>query len=230
RCRRPSQIPRGDSRPTTSIRRREPKSPTRRSASSCARSEFSRSRSGVSRRSSSMRASTLTFVNGWAQAGPHGLRIAGRRPSSWIDRNIWRSDAKKTTPAHMYMDGVEYFPVSRYVLWGYQFKSVAALGPILGPFIGITYGWLPALLWITGGNFFIGWLQDYGSMMLSVRKEGRSFGPITYEFTGAKGRTNLLAFVLFYLIIISAAFIALIAVFWNSFNGTTFVPTIGILI
>src|SRR3989454_373527 len=120
----------------------------------------------------------------------------------WIDRNVWRSNAKKATPAHMYMDGVEYFPVSRYVLWGYQFKSVAALGPILGPFIGVTFGWLPALLWIIGGNFFIGWLQDYGSMMLSVRKEGRSFGPITYEFTGARGRTNLLAFVLFYLVII----------------------------
>ncbi len=147
----------------------------------------------------------------------------------WIDRNVWRSDAKRATPAHMYMDGVEYFPTSRYVLWGYQFKSVAALGPILGPFIGVTFGWLPALLWIIGGNFFIGWLQDYGSMMLSVRKEGRSFGPITYEFTGARGRTNLLAFVLFYLIIISATFIALIATFWNSFKGTTFVPTIGIL-
>src|SRR3989454_169190 len=123
----------------------------------------------------------------------------------WIDRNVWRSNAKKTTPAHMYMDGVEYFPVSRYVLWGYQFKSVAALGPILGPFIGVTFGWLPALLWIIGGNFFIGWLQDYGSMMLSVRKEGRSFGPITYEVTGARGRTNLLAFVLFYLVILSRA-------------------------
>src|SRR2546421_2521639 len=147
----------------------------------------------------------------------------------WIDRNVWRSDAKKATPAHMYMDGVEYFPVSRYVLWGYQFKSVAALGPILGPFIGVTFGWLPALLWIIGGNFFIGWLQDYGSMMLSVRKEGRSFGPITYEFTGARGRTNLLAFVLFYLIIISAAFIALIATFWNTFSGT-FVAPLGILL
>jgi carbon starvation protein len=147
----------------------------------------------------------------------------------WIDRNVWRSDAKKTTPAHMYMDGVEYFPVSRYVLWGYQFKSVAALGPILGPFIGITFGWLPALLWIIGGNFFIGWLQDYGAMMLSVRKEGRSFGPITYEFTGAKGRSNLLAFVLFYLMIISATFIALIAIFWNTFPGT-FVATIGIIV
>ncbi len=148
----------------------------------------------------------------------------------WVDRKVWKVDAKRTTPAHMYMDGVEFFPVNRYVLWGYQFKSVAALGPILGPFIGITYGWVPALLWIIGGNFFIGWLQDYGSLMLSVRKEGRSFGPITYEYTGARGRTNLLAFVLFYLIIISATFIALIAAFWNSFSGTTFVPTIGIIL
>src|SRR2546427_6585289 len=131
----------------------------------------------------------------------------------WVDRNVWRSDAKKATPAHMYMDGVEYFPVSRYVLWGYQFKSVAALGPILGPFIGITFGWLPALLWIIGGNFFIGWLQDYGAMMFSVRKEGRLFGPITYEFTGAPGRAKLLAFVLFYLLLISATVIALIAAF-----------------
>src|SRR2546426_56058 len=148
----------------------------------------------------------------------------------WIDRNVWRSNAKKTTPAHMYMDGVEYFPVSRYVLWGYQFKSVAALGPILGPFIGVTYGWLPALLWIIGGNFFIRWLQDYGSLMLSGRTGGRALRPTSQQLSGARGRTNLLAFVLFYLVIISAAFIALIASFWNSFKGTTFVPTVGILL
>lgn len=147
----------------------------------------------------------------------------------WYDRKVWRPDVKRTTPSHMYMDGVEFFPVSRYVLWGYQFKSVAALGPILGPFIGITYGWLPALLWIIFGNFFIGWLQDYGSIMLSVRKEGRSFGPITYEFTGAGGRRNLLAFVLFYLVIISAIFIFLVAVFWNTFPQT-FVGTLGLFL
>src|SRR6266849_6201467 len=155
--------------------------------------------------------------------------IAYRVYGKWYDRTVWKPDRNRTTPAHMYTDGVEYFPVSKYVLWGYQFKSVAALGPVLGPFIGITFGWLPALLWIIGGNFFIGWLQDYGAMMLSVRKEGRSFGPITYEFTGARGRTNLLAFVLFYLIIISATFIALIASFWNAFPGT-FVATVGILL
>src|SRR3989441_809098 len=56
----------------------------------------------------------------------------------------------------------------------------------------------------------------------------RAFGAITYEFTGARGRTSLHAFVLFYLIIISAAFIALIASFWNAFRST-FIATIGIL-
>ena len=88
----------------------------------------------------------------------------GRR----YDREIWKPDPKRTTPAHMYMDGVEFFPSSRYVLWGYQFKSIAALGPILGPFIGVTYGWLPALLWIIIGNFFIGWVHDYSAIMLTV--------------------------------------------------------------
>src|SRR3989442_8461110 len=108
----------------------------------------------------------------------------------------------------MYLDGVEYFPVSRYVLWGYQFKSVAALGPILGPFIGITFGWLPALLWIIGGNFFFGWLPKYRAKMFFVRKKGRLFGPITYQFTRARGRTNPPAFVLFFLILLSPTVIS----------------------
>jgi len=147
----------------------------------------------------------------------------------WFDRTSWKPDPNRTTPAHMYTDGVEYFPVSRYVLWGYQFKSVAALGPVLGPFIAIQFGWAPALAWILLGNFFIGWVQDYGSIMVSVRNQGRSFGPISYEFTGNAGRSTLLGFILFYLIIISATFIYLIARFWNVFPGS-FVATAAVIL
>ncbi|HEY8346198.1 MAG TPA: carbon starvation CstA family protein [Symbiobacteriaceae bacterium] len=147
----------------------------------------------------------------------------------WFDRTVWKPDPKRTTPAHMYTDGVEYFPVSKYVLWGYQFKSIAALGPVLGPYIAINYGWAPALAWIILGNFFIGWLQDYGAIMLSVRNQGRSFGPITYEFTGNAGRNTLLGFILFYLLIISATFIYFIALFWHIFPST-FAATAGILL
>lgn len=147
----------------------------------------------------------------------------------WFDKRVWKPEAKRTTPAHMYTDGVEFFPVSKYVLWGYQFKSVAALGPILGPFIAIQYGWVPALCWIILGNFFIGWLQDYGAIMLSIRNRGRSFGPITYEFTGNSGRNTLLGFILFYLIVISATFIYFTALFWHIFPAT-FAATIGIIL
>jgi carbon starvation protein len=40
-----------------------------------------------------------------------------------IDRKIVQPDAKKATPARMYMDGVDFTPASRNVLFGYQFKS-----------------------------------------------------------------------------------------------------------
>ena len=153
--------------------------------------------------------------------------VAYRYYGKWYDRVVWKSDANRSTPAHMYLDGVEYFPVSKYVLWGYQFKSVAALGPILGPFIAIQYGWLPALLWLVVGNFFIGWLQDYGAVMVSVRNQGRSFGPISYDFIGAGGRNTLLWFVMLYLLIISATFIYFIATFWNIFPGV-FWATVGV--
>ena len=115
--------------------------------------------------------------------------------AKWIDRGVWSPDPKRPTPAVMYMDGVEFFPVNRYVLYGFQFKSVAALGPIVGPVLAVQYwGWLPALLWIVIGVIFIGWTLDYSSMFLSVRNEGRSFGPITYNLIGNRARTILLSY------------------------------------
>jgi len=150
--------------------------------------------------------------------------------SKYVDRNIWQSDPTRPTPAKMYFDGVEYFPISRYVLYGYQFKSVAALGPIVGPMIATHfYGWLPALLWLIIGNFFIGWVQDYSTMMMSVRREGRSMGPIVYELLGGRARTILLTYLVFYLIIIGAVFAWVIITIINGVPGS-FIPILVILV
>ena len=62
--------------------------------------------------------------------------------AKWYDKNVWEPDPKKPTPAHTYMDGIRFFPVSKYVLYGFQFKGIAGLGPIFGPFIALFYGWL----------------------------------------------------------------------------------------
>ena len=123
-----------------------------------------------------------------------------------INKNIIQPDEKKATPAKMYMDGVDFTPANRNVLFGYQFKSVAALGPITGPIVAVQWGWLPALLWIIFGTFFIGWVQDYSSIILGVREDGQSFGALSYRFVSPRARNILLTFIYFYLLLIMGAF------------------------
>jgi len=123
-----------------------------------------------------------------------------------INTRVVQPDAKKATPAKMYMDGVDFTPANRNVLFGYQFKSIAALGPIVGPIVAVQWGWLPALLWVIFGTFFIGWVQDYSSIILGVREEGQSFGALSYRFISPRARTILLMFIYFYLLLIMGAF------------------------
>jgi carbon starvation protein len=123
-----------------------------------------------------------------------------------INTKVIQPDDKKATPAKMYMDGVDFTPANRNVLFGYQFKSIAALGPILGPIVAVQWGWLPALLWIVLGTFFIGWVQDYTSIMIGVREEGQSFGALSYRLISPRSRTILLTFIYFYLWLIMGSF------------------------
>ncbi len=123
-----------------------------------------------------------------------------------IDRKIVQPDPKKATPAKLYMDGVDFTPASRNVLFGYQFKSIAALGPITGPIIAVQWGWLPALIWVILGTFFIGWVQDYGAMIMGVRREGETMGALSYRLISPRARNILMIFIYFYLLLIMGAF------------------------
>ena len=131
-----------------------------------------------------------------------GLRFYGRH----FDRNVIGADPKRATPARMYADGVDFIPTSRNVLFGFQFKSIAGAAPILGPVIAMKWGWLPGLLWILLGTFFIGWIHDYTSAIVSLRNDGKTFGGISYELITPRARTILLTFVYFYLLLVAAAF------------------------
>lgn len=123
-----------------------------------------------------------------------------------INRDIVQPDPQKATPAKMYMDGVDFTPASRNVLFGYQFKSIAALGPITGPIIAVQWGWLPALIWVLLGTFFIGWVQDYGAMIMGVRREGDTMGALSYKLISPRARNILMLFIYFYLLLIMGAF------------------------
>jgi carbon starvation protein len=129
-----------------------------------------------------------------------------------IDRDVIQSDAKRATPARMYMDGVDFMPTSKNVLYGYHFKSIAAAGPIVGVITAANlWGWLPALLWLVIGVSFIGWASDYSAIMVSIRNDGNSLSAISHRLIAPRTRTVLFVFIFFYLLLIAGAFIGILA-------------------
>ncbi|HEY6043168.1 MAG TPA: carbon starvation CstA family protein [Anaerolineae bacterium] len=147
-----------------------------------------------------------------------------------IDREVIMSDPKKATPAKMYMDGVDFMPTNRNVLYGYHFKSVAAAGPIVGPITAaLLWGWLPALLWLIIGVSFIGWVSDYSAIMLSVRNDGNSLSAIAYKLIAPRTRTILFIFIFFYLLLVAGAFVGIMGATIDG-NPTTGLAIFGLMI
>lgn len=132
--------------------------------------------------------------------------IGYRVYAKYIDSKIMKADPQRATPAIMYMDGVEFMPTNKNILFGYQFKSIAGAAPIIGPIIAIQWGWLPALIWILAGALFIGWVHDYSCSMIAMRSDGASMGGLSHKLISPKARIILLSFIYFYLLLIAGAF------------------------
>jgi carbon starvation protein len=129
-----------------------------------------------------------------------------------VDQSVIQSDAKRATPARMYMDGVDFMPTSRNVLYGYHFKSIAAAGPIVGVITAANlWGWLPALMWLMIGVTFIGWASDYSAIVLSVRNDGNSLSAISHRLIAPRTRMILFTFIFFYLLLVAGAFMGIMA-------------------
>jgi len=129
-----------------------------------------------------------------------------------IDRNVIQSDAGRATPARMYMDGVDFMPTSRNVLFGYHFKAIAAAGPIVGPITAANlWGWSPSLAWLVLGVTFIGWVSDYSAIMVAVRNDGNSLSAIAHRLIAPRTRTILFVFIFFYLMLLAGAFVGILA-------------------
>ncbi len=129
-----------------------------------------------------------------------------------IDRNVIQSDPKRATPAKMYMDGVDFMPTSKNVLYGYHFKSIAAAGPIVGPITAATiWGWFPSLLWLVVGVALVGWASDYSAIMVAVRNDGNSLSAISHKLIAPRTRKILFVFIFFYLMLLAGAFVGILA-------------------
>ncbi|EON77826.1 Carbon starvation protein A [Lunatimonas lonarensis] len=115
------------------------------------------------------------------------------------------------TPSHRLNDGVDYIPSKPIVVLGHHFASIAGAGPIVGPIIAITFGWIPAVIWILLGGIFFGAVHDLGSMVASLRNDGKSIGVIIQNNIGKSGKRLFILFSFSTLILIIAVFADIIA-------------------
>lgn len=118
---------------------------------------------------------------------------------------------RNITPSHTLQDGVDYVPSKPVVVLGHHFASIAGAGPIVGPIIAITFGWIPAVIWILVGGIFFGAVHDLGSIMASLRNDGKSIGVIIQNNIGKRGKQLFILFSFSTLILIIGVFADIIA-------------------
>lgn len=123
----------------------------------------------------------------------------------------WGIDPGKKTPAHTLTDGKDYVPTDAKVLLGHHFSSIAGAGPITGPIIATMFGWLPVYLWIVFGCIFFGGVHDYGSLLASLRHEGKSIGEVIRANVGQKGKIMFTLYAFVTICLVVAAFLDITA-------------------
>lgn len=118
----------------------------------------------------------------------------------------WGVDEKRPTPSHTKYDNIDYVPTNSKVLLGHHFSSIAGAGPITGPILAAVFGWLPVYLWIVLGSIFVGGVHDYGSLLASIRHEGKSIGEIIKANVGNRGKALFNIFAWLTIVLVVAAF------------------------
>jgi carbon starvation protein len=139
------------------------------------------------------------------------LWIAYRYYSAFIAAKVWMLDDSRTTPAHTKYDGANYYPTTRYVLFGHHFAAIAGSGPLVGPVLAAQFGFMPSLLWLVFGVCLAGAVQDSFWLWASTRRGGRSLADIARSDVGpVAGVTAAIAVLL--IIVIAMAGLGIIVV------------------
>ena len=151
-----------------------------------------------------------------------GFIVAYRTYGRFLARKIFvlRDDA--VTPAHEVNDGVDYVPARRDILFGHHFTSIAGTGPIVGPAIGVIWGWVPALVWVFVGSIVMGAVHDFGALVVSSRNKGKSIGEVTSGIVSPTSRLLFLFVIFFALFIVVSIFAMIIGILFTMYPTLVF--------
>ncbi|NQV14204.1 carbon starvation protein A [bacterium] len=151
-----------------------------------------------------------------------GYIVAYHTYGKFLAKKIFRLSSDRTVPSVAQEDGLDYIPTQKGIIFGHHYTSIAGTGPIVGPAIGIIWGWIPAMLWIFLGSIFMGAVHDFGSLVLSLRNKGESLSEFAARYVNSRLRYISFLIIFLELLIIIAIFGLIIAVIFKLFPESVF--------
>jgi len=149
-----------------------------------------------------------------------GFLVAYHTYGRFLARKIFKLNAHAPVPSKELEDGVDYVPTRKGIIFGHHFTSIAGTGPIVGPAIGIIWGWLPAVLWVLLGSIFMGAVHDFGTLVVSMRNEGKSISEAAAKYINARVRFIFFGIVFLSLLLVIAVFGVVIAAVFTAFPSS----------
>ncbi len=137
-----------------------------------------------------------------------------------------------TTPSSRLYDGQNYYPVSKWVLFGHHFAAIAGAGPLVGPVLAAQFGYFPGFLWIVIGSVMAGSVHDFIILVASTRHDGKSLAEIAKrEISGFSGIAVSIAVIIIIIVALAGLGIVVVNALSESSWGTfTIAMTIPIAI
>ncbi|MFH1384182.1 MAG: carbon starvation CstA family protein [Candidatus Omnitrophota bacterium] len=126
-----------------------------------------------------------------------GYFIAYHTYGRFIAHKIFNVRDDESVPSETCKDAKDFVPSRRGIVFGHHYTSIAGTGPIVGPAIGIIWGWVPAIIWIFVGSIAMGAVHDFGALVLSMRHEGKSIADIASRYINRRIRYILFLIVFF---------------------------------
>jgi carbon starvation protein len=143
-------------------------------------------------------------------------RIYGR----FISKKIFALSENNKVPSVEFEDGIDFVPTRKEIIFGHHFTSIAGTGPIVGPAIAIIWGWLPAILWVFIGSVIMGAVHDFGSLIISMRNQGKSISEFTSKYINARTRVFFFIIVFLAIWIVIAVFGLVIAIIFHIYPSS----------
>jgi len=155
--------------------------------------------------------------------------IAYRLYFSFVVAKVAVTNDLKLTPAYRLYDGQNYYPVSKWVLFGHHFAAIAGAGPLVGPVLAAQFGFYPGFIWMLIGAVMAGAVHDLVILTASIEHDGKSLAEIArVEINKISGITASIAIIL--VLIVALAGLGMVVVnalaesSWGTFTIAMTIP------